>query len=252
MRNRHWHPWLRAFLFGLVLEATAILPARALVGPAEPGDSFAPYVVMVLARMPGAAGFCSGVVLRADVVLTAAHCVAGPADTRVHWREADVPVLREVKNVAVHPLYRADAPRTRAKSIDLALVHLASPLPSPFKAVALSDGQLPVGAHLRIAGFGIEHENKADTGGKLRTGSLDVRAPLSSILLWAADPTHRGLGACTGDSGGPIFDAASGGLVAIVDWAEGAAGKACGALTQGALVAPQRAWIEKILSGWGE
>ena len=118
--------------------------------------------------------------------------------------------------------------------------------------MVLSNETLPIGAHLRIAGFGIAREGAPATGGVLRSGTLDVRAPLSTILLWAEDPTHRGSGACTGDSGAPIFDAAGRALVAIADWAEGTAGKACGALTQGALVAPQRAWIEKTLSGWGD
>lgn len=252
MRNRHWHPWVKAFLVALVLEVAVVAPTRALVGPAEPGDAFAPHVVMVLARKPGSSGFCSGVVLRADVVLTAAHCVAGPADTRVHFREGDRPVLREVSRVAVHPLYRADALRTRTKSVDLALLRLAAPLPAPFAPVVLSNETQTVGAHLRVVGFGIALEGEGASGGTLRSGALDVRAPLSSILLWAEDPTHRGLGACTGDSGAPIFDASGHALVAIVDWAEGAAGKACGALTQGALVAPQRAWIEKTLGAWGD
>ncbi len=250
MRNRHWRPWVNAFL--VAVAACVSVPASALVGPSDPGDAFASRVVMVLARAPGHAGFCSGVVLREDVVLTAAHCVATPADTRVHWREGNDPVLRDVADIAVHPLYRADAVRTRARSIDLALVRLATPLPDRFTESAIATETPAIGTPLRIAGFGIAREKAPATGGVLRSGTLAVRAPLSHILLWAEDPAHAGLGACTGDSGGPIFDAAGSRIVAIVDWAEGAAGKACGALTQGALVAPQRDWIDKTLSRWGE
>jgi hypothetical protein len=87
----------------------------------------------------------------------------------------------------------------------------------------------------------------------LRGARLAARAPLSSILLWADDPEHQGAGACTGDSGGPIVTGGLGKVIAITAWSAGAhVGSRCGALTQGALIAPQAGWIESVLKRWGQ
>jgi len=39
--------------------------------------------------------------------------------------------------------------------------------------------------------------------------------------------------------------------VAITSWSAGEGKSHCGKLTQAALIAPQRAWIERVLRGWG-
>lgn len=228
-------------------------PARALVGPAAEDAAFAPYTLMVLRSAQGRAGFCTGVVVSREAVLTAAHCVARIEDTRIHFKDAaGKPVLKSVAAIAVHPLYRANAAKTRERSIDLALVRVAEALPERFLPAPLDSGAtISVGARFRIAGFGVAREGRGDTSGVLRSGRLAARAPLSSILLWAEDPQQTGLGACEGDSGGPIFAEASNTLVAITNWAAGAAGKGCGNLTQAALIAPQRAWLDGVLRGWG-
>jgi hypothetical protein len=234
----------------LVLMASG--PAPALVGASAPGDALASAVVMVLSRWAGGAGFCSGIVLAQNIVLTAAHCLAAPKDMRVHFRDdTGSPVLMDVAGSAAHPLYRADAPKTRARSIDLALLRTAVPLPARFQAVMLDNGTaIAVGSRFRVAGFGVTQEGAAASAGKLRVGLLEARAPLSSILLWADDPAHAGAGACTGDSGGPVFAATSDILIAVMDWAAGAGPRHCGDLTQAALVAPQRGWIESVLRDW--
>lgn len=153
---------------------------------------------------------------------------------------------------AVHPLYRADAQKARERSVDLALLRTVVPLPRRFQAVTLDHGTaITIGSRLRIAGFGVTQEGAATSSGKLRVGRLEVRAPLSSVLLWADDPAHAGAGACTGDSGGPILAATSEVVIAVTDWAAGRGARHCGALTQGALVAPQRGWIESVLRSWG-
>ena len=229
-------------------------PAAALVGAAEEGGPLEPHVVMVLKRAPSGSGFCSGVVIARNVVLTAAHCVAKLDDTRVHFHEgAGRPMLKPVAAIAVHPQYRANAIATREKSVDLALVRTVEPLPERFVPARIDPAPaLTPGMRLRIAGYGVAREGWADTAGTYREGTLAVRAPLSNILVWAEDPLKKGFGACSGDSGGPIFSADTSALVAITDWSQGESVKThCGSLTQGALLAPQRAWIETVLRGWG-
>jgi secreted trypsin-like serine protease len=226
--------------------------AQALVGPADDGDAFADRVVMVLKRAPAGASFCSAVVIARDVVLTAAHCVGRPGDTRVHFKQGGAPVLLDVAAIAVHPQYRADAIRTRERTVDLALVRTAEPLPQRYSAARIHTAPVvPVGTLLRIAGFGVSREGTSAGSGVLRAGALVVRAPQATILLWAEDPQGRGLGACTGDSGGPIFDVRGDAVVAITDWSAGNSRTShCGRLTQGTLVAPQAGWIAEVLARW--
>src|ERR1700704_4236237 len=69
--------------------------------------------------------------------------------------------------------------------------------------------------------------------------------PASTVLIWAADPTGRAAGACSGDSGAPIWSADGSAAIAIVAWAQAAHGRGCGGLTQGPLLAPLKGWIEE-------
>lgn len=238
-------------LFGAVLASG---PAAAVVGPTlEPGP-LAAHVVMVLERSAAGAGFCSGVVVAPDVVLTAAHCVVRAADTRVHFKDASgQPVLVGVSDVATHPGFRHDAVRRRERSIDLALVRLASPLPGRFAPATLDTSRtVTVGQRFRLAGYGLGREDTATTGGVLRVGELAARAPLSAILLWANDPSGSGVGACTGDSGAPVFSDDAAVVVGISTWAAGVGRRNCGDLTQAVLLKPQADWIAKMLRLWGE
>jgi hypothetical protein len=243
---------LSPVLAGLLLGALGS-PALAVVGPALEDPGFSAHIVMVLNRQGDRAGFCSGVVVATRAVLTAAHCVTAPADMRVHYRDgAGGVVLLPVKTVAVNPAYRADALTRRVASIDLALVETESPLDGRFSAADLdATGAVAVGDPLRIVGYGVGREGEGKTGGVLRAAALRVRAPLSGTLLWAEDPEAAGAGACTGDSGGPILSGDGARVLAIVTWSAGVRGKRCGTVTQGPLVAAQRAWIEGVLAGWG-
>ena len=219
-------------------------PAQALVGPSQDPADAAPYTVMLLKRAGNASGFCTSVVLTREILLTAGHCVSGASDLAAYVGGDPIPV----SNAAVHPEYRADAIKTRHRSIDLALVRLSRPLPPNFMPIRLSArGKLAVGNTFYIAGFGLAREGDERSAGALRAGTIAARAPLSTILLWAEDPTKRGFGACTGDSGGPIFSSDASELVAITVWSRGVNGRECGDLTQGILVAPQRRWINSTL-----
>lgn len=227
-------------------------PAAAVVGAADADARFADRVVMVLTKGADKAGFCSGVVLGPRVVLTAAHCLRPAADMAVHYRdEAGKPVVVAVAATATHPLYRADAITARVVSIDLALVETEAPLDSRFAAPKLASGNGPaIGETTILAGYGIAREGEPTTGGALRSARLRVRAPLSTILLWAEDGAGAGAGACSGDSGAPLFSDDGETVLAIVAWSSGPKGRRCGELTQGPLVAPQRAWIDATLARW--
>jgi Trypsin len=220
--------------------------ARAIVGGAEETGPLARQSVMVLSSH---GGVCSAVVVARDVVLTAAHCVTGAAEHRVHFRdEAGQPVLIVPAAKAVHPGYDPKAIETRRRSIDLALVRIPESLPARFETAKLDASRPAKDEAVIVGGYGLAREGDAKTTGTFRTARLKVVEPYgpSTILLWLRG--DGAMGACQGDSGGPIASGAA--VVAITSWSSAAKGLTCGDLTQGALLGLQRAWIDTILAGW--
>ena len=132
------------------------------------------------------------------------------------------------------------------KSIDRALIETKEALPSAFAPVAIGEAAADIGAAFDVAGFGVTRPGAASTSGVLRRARLTLRAPLSHVLLWL--DSADGAGACTGDSGAPVF--ANGALVGIVAFAQGPNGRGCGGLTQAVRLAPYRDWIEQTIAGW--
>ena len=212
-------------------------------------QSFVHNSVMVLDNR---GNVCSGVVIRQDVVLTAAHCIATASDWRIHWRdESNTPILVQPKHVKIHPQYNAKAIKNRSVSIDMALVKLAEPLPAQFWPIGLSDIQeLPSGDPVVVAGYGLSDEKNAKALGKFRSATLSVTEPYgkSKLLLWLEGPLSNGAGGCHGDSGGPLIH--NGSVVAIIAWTTGKGRSDCGVYTQGALISPQRGWIESVIQSW--
>ena len=240
---------LARFLRLLAIAAALVpplAPARALVG-AAPDSRFADRVAMVLIRGGDKAGFCSALVLSPRVLLTAAHCLRPLRDMAVHYRDdAGAAVIIPVDAVIAHPLYRANAIEARVESIDLALIRTARPLDPRFIGAAIAEGgPPPIGAPAIVSGYGAAREGDWSSGGALRSVTLAVREPASTVLIWAADPTGRAAGACSGDSGAPIWSADGKTAVAIVAWAQAPHGRGCGGLTQGPLLAPLKGWIEE-------
>ena len=237
--------FLRSLAFVTALTGP-LAPAWALVG-AEPDGRFADRVAMVLIRGGDKAGFCTGLVLSPRVLLTAAHCLRPLRDMAIHYRNsAGAPVIIPVDAAITHPLYRADAIKARVESIDLALIRAVRPLPPRFASAAIADGGPPaIGASAIVSGYGAAREGDWSSGGQLRSVTLAVREPASTVLIWAADPTGRAAGACNGDSGAPVWSADGSVAIAIVAWAQAPHGHGCGGLTQGPLLAPLKSWIEE-------
>jgi hypothetical protein len=226
------------------------LPAHAIVGGAEDAGPLSRATVMVLSSK---GGMCSGIVVAPDVVLTAAHCAAGADEHRVHYRGDDgAPVLITPAAKALHPGFDAKAIETRRRSIDLALIRVPAPLPARFESAILSAAAAPKGTALHVGGYGVAAEGDARSTGTYRAARVAVVEPYgpSKILVWAA-PASGPAGACTGDSGGPIASENSATPFAVTTWATGPKGRGCGQYSQGVLLGPQRAWIDRILAGWG-
>lgn len=229
-----------------VLLSLAATESHAIVGGAEDQGLLARQSVMVLSSN---GGVCSAVVLAPDVVLTAAHCVTGAAEHRVHFRDEEgQPVLIAPAAKAVHPGYAPKAVESRRRSIDLALVRVPQSLPGRFAQASLTDVKPGRDSAVIVGGYGLARENDPKTTGTFRTVPLNAIEPYgpSTILLWAKG--SGAAGACQGDSGGPMAIGTA--VVAITSWSTAAKGGSCGDMTQGVLVGPQRAWIDRILKGW--
>lgn len=239
---------------GFLAGTLAAAPAAAVVGGREGGPLARSTLMVLNAR----GGVCTGIVLSPRSVLTAAHCAAGGTELRIHWKEGGgEPVLLAPAAVALHPEFRSDAVAARQRSVDLALLHLAQPLPGRFAPATLLEGAPPrAGNAIDLAGYGVSREGEARSTGTYRSATLAVVEPYGPgrILLWAADAAgagkRSGPGACQGDSGGPMVS--GDGVVAVTSWSTGPSGRSCGLLSQGVLVAPQRGWIDGTLARWSD
>ncbi|GJE40109.1 S1 family peptidase [Methylobacterium persicinum] len=235
-------PLPRAVLaLALPFAALPALPAAAIVGG---GDAEPAGAVMVL---NSAGGVCTGVVVAPDAVLTAGHCVAGAKALRVHYRSTEgAPVLVDIAARTVHPGYDAGAVAGRRRSIDLALLRTAEPLPPRFAPASLGTQEPRAGETLTLAGYGAAKPGDPRSTGTYRSVAVPVVEPYgpSRILVWMQG--SRGTGACQGDSGGPVAPP-DGTVLAVTAWIGGG----CGGLTQAIRLAPQRDWIDRTLSGWG-
>lgn len=226
--------------------------AHALVGKTQPAGAAASHTVMVLKRQASGASFCSGVVIAPGIVLTAAHCVHRAKGVAVYVPSTGAPKLHVAASIAIHPGYVPNAIARRKRSIDLALIRLREHLPGRLRPISIGPrAAVRIGMRFHIAGYGMQREGVEQSVGKLRTLMLKVRPPISGILLWLRGTGNAAAGACTGDSGGPVFTHGFGSLAGITVWARGKGKRRCGDLTQAVLVAPHRPWINTMLTKWG-
>ncbi len=198
------------------------LPAAAMVGGATPaGDGVARSVVMVL----GSRGnLCTGAALARDLVLTAAHCVAAAPNHRILPEKGAA--LMEIRTVSVHPRFDPQSFALNRATADVALVKLAAALPDTIAPVALSrtDAAVAVGDRFVVAGFGATARGSEAGIGVARTAALIATGQPGTLQIRLFDPLTKGerpgLGACTGDSGGPVFRDINGRLmvIGVVSW----------------------------------
>jgi hypothetical protein len=223
-----------ALALSLVLATAA--PAAAMVGGAYvvPDARSRPEVMLV-----GSHGnFCTGVAIARDLVLTAAHCVpAGAQFKQVELGADGKPVLKDVLAVARHPQFNLKTMLAHRATADVALVKLAKPLavtPAPL----MKPRRAAVGERFAVYGYGMASRADANTSGTLRGVTLIATGQPGNLQLRLVDPAtggrRDGLGACTGDSGGPVYQEAGGtfAVYGVVSWSTGPNGDAgCGGLT---------------------
>src|SRR5712692_4171186 len=238
-----------AAAFSLLLSA----PTVALVGGAIQADNaIARHVVLVVGPRGHGRMACTGTAIARDLVLTAAHCVQPGANASVVERDdGRRPKMIRVASAERHPTFDLNTAVARGETADVALLKLAEPLSSQRLPAALGERAIVlIGERFTVAGYGVTIDGGDGRFGTLRTATLmAVRSP-SDRHFQLADPATRGstagLGACSGDSGGPVFEDTGGRLVVmgVVSWATSPRGGAgCGGLTGATPLAPFREWI---------
>jgi secreted trypsin-like serine protease len=218
-------------------------PADAIVGGGTPqADGVARAVVTIV----GSRGnFCTGSLIAPKLVLTVAHCVQPGADYKIVDRGADgAPQLLNVRNVAIHPSFSMQAMQSHRATADVALLQLDIPL--------------QVGSRFVIAGIGVTVRGDGKSGGTTRVAGLVATGQPGTLQIRLVDPVTNGvrdgIGACTGDSGGPVFEDRPNGpvLVGVISWSTGPNGAAgCGGLTGVTPLTLYRDWILQTARSWG-
>jgi hypothetical protein len=196
---------------------------------------------------------CTGVAIARDLVLTAGHCVLPGADYKLmEFDAAGDPKLRDVAAIARHPQFDLAALLAHRATADVALLKLATPLPQTFAPAPLAAAERTVAAGdpFVVAGYGLSTRGDGSSGGTVRAATLVATGQPGTLQVRLFDPNTRGdaagLGACTGDSGAPVFDTSGGRLavIGVVSWSTGPKLSAgCGGLTGVTPLARYRAWI---------
>src|SRR5215831_9868910 len=218
-------------------------PAFAITGQAPPAQGYAAHAIVMLVDPRG--DLCTGTALAPDLVLTAAHCVA--ADTRVKIFQTGQTVA--VRGVARHPQFNAAAYAASRATADVALLKLAAPMSDLVVPAKLAPARrVAVGETLTVAGFGVTAARTDHGLGEPRMATLIVTGQPGSLQIRLYDVATRnlraGLGACTGDSGGPAFEPASEALIGVISWTTAPRDEeGCGGLTGVTPLLLYRQWV---------
>jgi secreted trypsin-like serine protease len=244
---------MRLILIGIIAFIAAS-PAAAMVGNTSTALPGGRHAVMIV----GSGGtFCTGAAIARDLVLTAGHCIAPGTDYKiVEFDAAHVAKLLDVRQVARHPGFSMQTLLGHRATADVALLKMAAPLPSDIIPATLdrADRKPEPGDRYTVTGYGLAVRGDGKTGGTLRAASLIATGKPGNLQIRLVDAATNGagagMGACTGDSGAPVYDGSA--LIGVVSWSTGPNMEAgCGGLTGVTPIALYRGWIVETARKFG-
>ncbi len=244
----------------LIAGVTLLLsvPAHAIVGGGAPSTEGVARSVVTVVGSRG--NFCTSALIAPQLVLTAAHCVPPGAEYKIVEYGADrQPSLQDVKAVAIHPGFNMQAMQAHRATADVALLQLkTAPRGKTVAAVGMPNIPISVGSRFTIAGIGVTVRGDGRSGGIIRVAGLVATGRPGTLQIRLVDPVgqgaREGLGACTGDSGAPVFEDKQGGpaIVGVVSWSTGPNGSAgCGGMTGVTPLTLYRDWVVQTAAKWG-
>jgi len=233
-------------------------PAGAIVGGASPAADGVGRSVITIVGSRG--NFCTGSLIAPSLVLTVAHCVQPGAEYKIVQYDADhKPQLQGVRTVAIHPGFRMQDMLAHRATADVALLRLEIPAKGKTPA-RLGTPQAPLssGNPFTISGVGVTIRGDGKSAGVIRAAPLVATGKPGTLQIRLVDSsgqgTQAGLGACTGDSGAPVFEDQPAGatIIGVVSWSTGPNGSAgCGGLTGVTPLTLYRDWILQTARQWG-
>ena len=220
-----------------------------MVGETRPPADDATRAAVLLVGSKGTS--CTGVAIARDLVLTAAHCVLPGAGYKlVEFDAARTPTLKDSAAIARHPDFDVTAVLRHRVTADVALIKFPAAVTATPAQLAPAGGTIVAGDRFVIAGYGLAVHGDGKSGGTLRVATLMATGQPGSLQLRLFDPITKGeragLGACTGDSGAPVFRDIDGTLMVagVVAWSTGSnMSEGCGGLTGVTPLARYRGWI---------
>ncbi len=158
-------------------------------------------VLAIIKNMPdGSSGLCTGTLITATQVLTAAHCLNGAASIDVIYGIAAEQYARmRGSSWVVHPEYAQTASGRLVN--DIGVVNMAFPLSMSPIPIAVSDAPKN-GQQATIAGFGLTAGNASDAG-VLRIGAMVIASVEPELIVGVSQEGNSNT--CFGDSGGPLL-----------------------------------------------
>jgi Trypsin len=251
---------LRFLRLSIILLAAALgsaTPSQAIVGGGVTNPDTIERSIVTIIGSHGSV--CSGSLIAPNIVLTAVHCVAPDTSYRVLDYTTQPPRLLTAQKAVAHPQFSLRTMLAHRATADVALLLLPSSVPAKLPALlGTPRNPLAPGAHFTIAGVGVTVSGGDAGVGTIRAASLVATGQPGRLQIRLVDPATNnlrgGLGACTGDSGAPVFEDQDGRavIVGVVSWSTGANNSAgCGGLTGMTPLTVYRDWILQTARGWG-
>jgi hypothetical protein len=215
--------------------------------PDVPAAKTQPEVMFVGSR----GNFCTGTAIARDLVLTAAHCVLPGAEYKLAELDDDKkPIFKDTATIARHPQFDLKTMLAHRATADVGLIKLPVPLSVAPAQLFAPRPRVKVGERFVVRGYGVSVRGDGNTAATLRQATLVATGQPGNLQLRLVDPvrggTRAGLGACTGDSGAPVYQESAKGLaiIGVVSWSTGPNAEAgCGGLTGVTPVELYREWI---------